>query len=92
MDESGTVARNEEQRTTAELIPGTYVFTLSGDHDADLYLRVGSAPTTTSYDCRPLRNGSSESCAVTLTTAQTVHVMVRGYAARSTYRLVGSAQ
>src|SRR5690606_36931424 len=39
------------------------VFTMSGGSgDADLYVKFGSAPTDSSWDCRPYRYGNSESC------------------------------
>ena len=44
-------------------------FTSSGGSgDADMYVRFGSAPTTTSYDCRPYLSGNNETC--TIATAQ----------------------
>lgn len=52
-----------------------------GSGDADLYTKNGSAPTTTSYDCRPYKSGNSESC--TATGSGTYHAMVRGYSAYS---------
>ena len=63
-----------------------------GTGDADLYVRIGAEPTTTSYDCRPYKTGSNESCTVTLAQPSTINVMVRGYAASSTFDLVGKAQ
>lgn len=90
MDESGTVAKNEEKRfTTPELPAGAYTFTMTGTGDADLYVKKGTAPTTTSYDCRPYIGGSSETCTVTLAAPSAIHVMVRGYAASSTFSLAG---
>jgi hypothetical protein len=32
--------------------------------DADLYVRIDSAPTSTKYDCRPYTSGSDEECVV----------------------------
>jgi hypothetical protein len=88
---SGTLSRSQEMRwNTPALAAGEYEFTISGTGDADLYVRIGQAPTQSSYDCRPYRSGSSESCKVTLTTPAEVHVMVRGYAASSSFELVGS--
>ena len=52
-------------------------------------MRIGSAPTTRTYDCRPYKTGSTETCEVVLTQAAPVHVMVRGYAASSTFELAG---
>ena len=94
MTESGSVTKNEEDRfTTPELPAGRYLFDLTGSGgDADLYVRVGVAPTTTGYDCRPYKSGSNESCSVELAAAAKVHVMVRGYATSSSYQLKGSPQ
>jgi hypothetical protein len=93
MSESGTVARDQEQRySTPELPAGKYLFTLSGNGDADLYVRVGTAPTTSLYDCRPYKSGSSEACSVELNSAARIHVMVRGWAASSSYQLTGQAE
>ncbi len=92
LDESGTVARREERRTqTPELAAGQYRFAMTGDGDADLYVRIGTAPTTRTYACRPYESDTSEECVVTLSTPAVVHVMVRGYATRSSFALVGRA-
>jgi hypothetical protein len=93
MSESGTVAKGEEQRhQTVTLAKGKYLFTLSGDNDADLYVRVGTAPTRSLYDCRPYKSGSSESCLVDLPAAAKIHVLVRGWAASSSFQLSGKTQ
>ena len=90
MNESGAVAKNEEKRfQTSSLPAGRYTFTLAGTGDADLYVKAGAAPSTTSYDCRPYQNGSAETCAVNLAAPGSIHVMVRGYAAQSTFTLTG---
>ena len=57
----------------------------------DLYVRIGLAPTTTKYDCRPYKTGSNETCDVTLAQPAPIHVMVRGYATSSTFELSGHA-
>jgi hypothetical protein len=91
MNESGSVTQNQERRyETPELPAGLYTFQLSGTGDADLYVRKGSAPTTAAYDCRPYIGGSSERCQVTLDAPTKIHVMVRGYAASSTFTLAGN--
>ncbi len=64
--------------------------TSGGSGDADLYVRFGARPTTTTYDCRPFRNGNSETCTIASPQAGTYHVMVRGYAAYSGLRLVAN--
>ncbi len=90
LSEGGTVARGEEKRfETPQLAAGTYVFEMRGTGDADLYVRVGTAPTTEVYDCRPYDPDSDETCEVEITTPAAVHVMVRGYASSSDWELTG---
>ena len=91
MNEANTVAKNAATRfETPTLAAGRYVFEMTGTADADLYVRVGSAPTKSLYDCRPYKAGSKESCSVEITTPAPVHVMVRGWAASSNFTLVGA--
>lgn len=61
-----------------------------GSGDADLYVRFGSAPTTSTYDCRPYLNGNSESCSFATPQAGTWHVMLRAYSSFSGTNLSGS--
>lgn len=66
-------------------------FTMNGGSgDADLYVRAGSAPTTSTYDCRPFQNGNNEQCSIDNPAAGTYHVMLRGYTAYSGVSLVGN--
>ncbi|MCA9545030.1 MAG: PPC domain-containing protein, partial [Myxococcales bacterium] len=89
----GELARGAQQRHETAVVPaGTYTFEMTGTGDADLYVRVGLAPTATEYDCRPYKGGSVEACTVELPAPSTLHVMVEGYAAQSTFTLVGKAQ
>ncbi len=62
--------------------------TSGGTGDADLYVRFGSAPTTSSYDCRPYRNGNNENCNFTTASTGTYHVMIRAYSTYSGVSLV----
>jgi serine protease len=64
--------------------------TSGGSGDADLYVRFGSAPTTSTYNCRPYLSGNSETCTFSAPQAGTYHVMVRGYSAFSGLSLTGS--
>jgi serine protease len=66
-------------------------FTIAGGTgDADMYVRFGSAPTTSTYDCRPYLNGNNETCNIATAQAGTYHVMLRGYTAYSGVALTGS--
>ena len=63
-----------------------------GSGDADLYVRFGSAPTTSSYDCRPYLNGNNETCSISNIQEGTYFVMIRGYQAYSGVSLTGTYQ
>ncbi|MBQ4877813.1 pre-peptidase C-terminal domain-containing protein [Pseudoalteromonas luteoviolacea] len=66
-------------------------FTSSGGTgDVDMYVKFGSEPTTSSYDCRPYKDGNNESCSITNIQAGTYYVMLNGYATYSGVSLVGS--
>ncbi|MFT4926428.1 MAG: microbial collagenase [Phenylobacterium sp.] len=60
-----------------------------GTGDADLYVQFGSAPTSSTYECRPWIGGNTESCDITNAQAGTYHVMLNGYNAYTT-TLTGS--
>lgn len=91
-EESGTVARSVEKAYAYDVPAGTYVVELSGDGDADLYVKKDAAASARTYDCRPYQNGSAEKCTVTFTEAGKLNVMVRGYAATSSYKVAGKKQ
>jgi hypothetical protein len=93
MEQSGTVAAGIEDRyETPPLGPGSYEFAMTGDNDADLFVRIGEPPTKQLWDCRPFKTGSNETCAVELTATTPVHVMVRGWASSSNYSLAGHSR
>ncbi|MFN3201205.1 MAG: PPC domain-containing protein [Bradymonadia bacterium] len=78
----GALTQGEAARYETPVLPeGKYTFELIGTGDADLYVRIGEAPTTSTFDCRPYRSNSEETCTVSLPAAASVHVMVRGYRA-----------
>ncbi|MBN8231759.1 M4 family metallopeptidase [Corallococcus macrosporus] len=55
-----------------------------GTGDADMYIKFGSAPTTSSYDCRPYLSGNNESCSAAAKTASgKMYIMLRGYSSYS---------
>ncbi len=64
--------------------------TTGGTGDADLYVRFGSAPTTTTYDCRSIGSTNAETCNIATAQAGTYHVLVSGFAAFSGLSLTGS--
>lgn len=61
-----------------------------GTGDADLYVRFGSAPTTSTYDCRPYLSGNAETCSVASPQAGTWHVAIRAYTSFSGVSLTPS--
>jgi len=54
-----------------------------GTGDADMYLKFGVKPTTSSYDCRPYKNGNTENCTVAAPQTGKYYIMLRGYSAYS---------
>ena len=91
LEEKGTVKRDEELRFATPTLPaGRYVFAMTGSGDADLYVRAGDAPGLELYDCRPYLSGTKESCEVALNAPAPIHVLVAGYAATSSFTLVGA--
>lgn len=101
----GTVLTNGEAKTGLSGSAGSQqIFTLDvpagasdlvfemagGSGDADLYVKFGSAPTTSNYDCRPWLSGNSETCTMPNATAGTWYVMINGYSSFSNVSLTGS--
>ncbi len=69
----------------------TLTFTISGGTgDADLYVRRGAQPTTTTYDCRPYLGGNSETCTFNSPVAGDYYVMLNAYATYSGVTLTGT--
>ena len=86
-------ATNAELRYTMVVPAGAsnLLFQSSGGTgDADLYVRFGSAPTTSTYSCRPYLSGNNESCSFAAPQAGTYHVMLRAYTTFSGVTLRGS--
>ena len=54
-----------------------------GTGDADMYVKLGSQPTSTSYDYRPYLSGNNESVSVTNPAAGDWYIGLNGYAAYS---------
>lgn len=88
----GTLAAGVEQAyEPIAVVPGTALrIAISGTGDADLYVRFGSAPTQSAYDCRPYRSDAAEVCELTVPAGVSqAFFMVHGYTA-TTYRLDAS--
>lgn len=67
------------------------VFDMSGGTgDADLYVRFGAQPTTSTYDCRPYASGSTESCSFAAPQTGTYYATVIGYSSFSGVSLVAN--
>jgi hypothetical protein len=84
-DDGGAVAYKQTATFTTDTLPaGKYVFTMTPDPsspggDADLYLKIGSAPTLTApFKCMSYKWNSNERCAVTLTTPARVFMQTSG--------------
>lgn len=69
---------------------GATIVITGGTGDVDLYVRKGSEPTRTTYDCRPYRWGNEETCTVS-SGAGRYHVMLRGYSAYNGVSLTATA-
>ena len=66
-------------------------FTIGGGTgDADLYVRFGARPTTSTFNCRPFINGNNETCTLTNPAAGDWYVMIRGFTAFSGVTLKGT--
>lgn len=59
-----------------------------GSGDADLYVKHGSIPTDSDYDCRPYIGGNNESCSVAAPQSGTWYVRVKSYQAFSGVQLL----
>jgi serine protease len=63
--------------------------TSGGTGDMDLYVKFGSAPTDTVYDCRPYTGNNNETCSFAAPQAGTYHVRLKAYTSFSGLSLVG---
>jgi len=69
---------------------GLKFVTSGGTGDADLYVKFGSAPTTTSYDCKSEGSTNAETCNIATAQSGTYYVLIKGYSAFSGLSLTGS--
>jgi serine protease len=64
--------------------------TSGGTGDMDMYVRFGSAPTDTVYDCRPYANGNAETCNIATAQVGTYYVRLKAYSSYTGVSLTGS--
>jgi serine protease len=64
--------------------------TTGGSGDADLYVKFGSAPSTSDYECGSFSPNTAESCSIPTAQAGTYHVLLYAYSAISSVTLTGS--
>ncbi len=87
-------ANKNQERDYYMVVPSDAVnlsFVTAGSNgDADLYVKFGSAPTTSSFDCRSWSGSSNETCSFASPSTGTYYVMVRAYEAFSGLSLTGS--
>ena len=69
---------------------GLKFVTSGGTGDADMYVKFGSAPTDTVYDCRPYASGNAETCNIATAQAGTYYVRLKAYSAFAGLSLTGS--
>jgi serine protease len=75
-------SRNNWKRYSWTIPSGVSELTIrisGGSGDADLYLRRGSDPTTSRYDCRPYRTGNNEVCTISNPQAGDWKIGIRAY-------------
>jgi len=90
---SGTLGSQRFWTMTVPTGASNLQFQMSGGTgDADLYVRFGSAPTMTTWDCRPFASGNNETCTFASPAAGTWHVLIVGDDPYSGMTLVGSYQ
>ena len=81
-----SASRGAWSRYTIDVPAGMSTFTVTlsgGTGDADLYIRNGSQPSTSSYDCRSWNDGNTETCTINNPGAGTWHIGAYGYRAYS---------
>ena len=86
-------AAKEQMFYTMEIPSGSSdlsFVTAGSSGDADLYVKFGSQPTLSDYDCRGNSSTSNETCNITSIQTGTYHVMVEAWNAISGVSLTGS--
>jgi len=88
---SGSAGQDHDYLIKVPAGASNLVMSISGGSgDADLYTKFGSAPTLSSYDCRPYKTGNSESCSVSSPQTGTYYIKVHGYSSYSSVTVKAS--
>ncbi|MGB0652342.1 MAG: PKD domain-containing protein [Thermoplasmatota archaeon] len=58
--------------------------------DADLYVRQGARPTSSTYDCRPYQSGNEETCTVSTPAAAWWYIGAHAYEGSGTVRITAT--
>jgi hypothetical protein len=93
INDNGLIGQGEEDHYYID-IPNnqSYLFVeLTGNSDADLYVRYGSPPTIALWDCRPYTaDSSNENCSFSNPDSGRWYIMVRGYAGTVDYEIMAT--
>ncbi|WP_199886187.1 M28 family metallopeptidase [Pseudoalteromonas sp. T1lg23B] len=90
-----SVDRNSWLRFEQALVDGYTNLTVNisgGSGDADLYVKHNGQVSDNVYDCRPYKNGNSESCSFDAPASGTWYIGLKGYSASSGVTLTITAQ
>ncbi len=91
---TGLAASSGQELTYTMDVPAgatSLSFNMSGGTgDADIYVKFGSAPTSSDWECRPYKTGNTETCDIATAQAGTYYVVVKAYATFSGVSLTGS--
>lgn len=88
---SGAQGSNTFYKLTVPAGSSALTFDMNGGSgDADMYVQVGQKPSINSYNCRPYKNGNTESCSFTNPQAGDWWVMLNGYSQYSGANLTGT--
>ncbi|TGE83995.1 alkaline serine protease [Pseudoalteromonas sp. KS88] len=88
---SGVQGSNTFYKLTVPAGSSALTFDMNGGSgDADMYVQVGQKPSINSYNCRPYKNGNTESCSFTNPQAGDWWIMLNGYSQYSGANLTGT--
>ena len=85
--------KSSQKRFTFELNErrNLTVQTRGGSGDVDLYVKWGSEPSTSVWDCRPYRSGNNERCVFNRAEPGTYHIMLDAYSGYNNVSLTATS-